>query len=335
MRRGQAFEPLPLKTWQLDQTQTGREGYLYNCGLCDEVLLLSTQQVNPRKIILIFDEACPGCGFELENVLKCDIVKVPRGASFYTNPRCNNPDLLFEKADLFPSETRRGSTLPHDSQPSITTGIEQFDRSLVLKFGQLVSLQGETSHSLSLLLCVRSTLSQPLGADSDTVFLDGGNLFDTYTISQHAAGLGLDPAKVQERIHLSRAFTHHQLGSLVTEKLPPAIDQHDARLVIISDITQLYCDPDVRDRREAHDVFTKNLRFLCSLAEKKNTLILITNLQSRNPRMDDVLLRSAHVSARLEDRGAFIHLTIARHPFIAQDKHETFTLENQNLGRYL
>ncbi len=291
--------------------------------------------MDPRKILLVFDGACPGCGFELEKVLNCDTARVPSGASFYTNPRCNSPPLPSWEGDSFTSETRRGSALPHDSQPSISTGIERLDRTLILKLGQLVSLQGETSQGLSHLLCVRATLPQPLGADSDTIFLDGSNLFDTYTISQHAASLGLDPRKIQERIHLSRAFTYHQLSSLITEKLPRAIDQHDAGLAIIPDITQLYCDPDIRDNKEALDLFTKNLRFLCSLAEKKNTLIVTTNLQSRDCRMDDALLRSAHVSARLEDRGSFTHLTIARHPFIAQDRRETVILENQNLAGYL
>lgn len=335
MRQGQPSEPLPLETQQLDQPQKDREGYVYHCSLCDEPLVLSKQQVDPRKILLIFDGVCPGCGFELENVLNCDSAQVPPGASFYTNPRCNNPYLFFEERDPFKSETRRGSALPHDSQPSISTGTERLDRTLVLKFGQLVSLQGETSHRFSHLLCVRATLPQPLGAGSDTIFLDGGNLFDTYTISQYAAGLGLDPAKVEERIHLSRAFTHHQLSSLVTEKLPLAIDQHDARLAIVSDITQLYCDPDVRDKREALDLFTKNLQFLGSLAEKKNMLIVITNLESRSRRMDDALFRSAHVSARLEDRGGFTHLTITRHPLIPQEGSETVTFENQDLGKYL
>lgn len=290
--------------------------------------------MDPRKILLIFNGVCPRCGFELKNVLNCDSAQVPPGASFYTNPRCNNPHLFFEETNPFTSETQ-GQCSTHDSQPSISTGTERLDKTLILKLGQLVSLQGETSHRFSHLLCVRATLPQPLGAGSDTIFLDGGNLFDTYIISQYAGGLGLDPAKVEERIHLSRAFTHHQLSSLVMEKLPLEIDQHDARLAIVSDITQLYCDPDVRDKREALDLFTKNLQFLGSLAEKKNTLIVITNLESRNRRMDNALFRLAHVSARLEGRGGFTRLTITRHPLIPQDRSETVTCENQDLGMYL
>ncbi|TMI67553.1 hypothetical protein E6H11_08740, partial [Candidatus Bathyarchaeota archaeon] len=238
METRHTIDPLQPKTWQIDQIEKGSEGYLYHCILCDEALILSKQQINPRKIKLVFDGTCPSCGFELDRVLGCRASLLPAGRRLLTSLKCRDPELLREPDDQIEYQTRRGSNLPRDVQPGITTGIESLDRALILKTGQFVFLEGEPSHALSLLLCVRATLSQ--GLDSDVVFVDAGNLFDTYTISQHIVNLGLESGRVQQRIHLSRAFTHHQVHSLIVEKLTAALDEYGARFAVVSDITALF-----------------------------------------------------------------------------------------------
>jgi len=62
---------------------------------------------------------------------------------------------------------------------------------------------------------------------------------------------------------------------------------------------------------------------------------VVTNLQSRSKAMDDVLARTAHVSAVLQDKGAHTQLTVTRHPFIPTGDTEIATLDNQTLTRYL
>jgi hypothetical protein len=171
--------------------------------------------------------------------------------------------------------------------------------------------------------------------DSDVVFVDGGNLFDAYTVSKHAFSLGLDQERTKLRIHLSRAFTHHQLSSLITDELAQAIDQCNARLAIVSDITALYCDPDIKEKREAFDLFSRNIRSLASLAEQRNMIIVITNLKSRSKAMDNTLAQTVHVSATLHDKGAHTQVNVTRHPFIQEAKTEIVTLDNQTLTRYL
>ena len=165
-----AVDPLQPKTWQLDQIENGNEGYLYHCMLCDEALVLSKQQINPRKIKIVFDGTCPSCGFELERVLSCRASLLPAGRRLLTSLKCKDPDLLREPDDQIEYQTRRGSTLTRDLQPGLTTGIVSLDKALILKTGQFVFLEGEPSHALSLLLCVRATL--PQGLDSDAVFID-------------------------------------------------------------------------------------------------------------------------------------------------------------------
>jgi Rad51 protein len=328
-------EPLQSKIWQLDQVQTGNQGYLYSCSLCDEALVLSKLFINPRKVQLVFMNTCPGCGFELEKTLKVQPSTLPLGRRFLTNPVCKDPEQLIEPDESFKAKVSRGSGLPRDLAPDLTTGIESIDETLVLRFGQLVTFQGEASHALSLLLSVRAICSLPPGLDSDVVVIDGGNNFDTYSVSQHAVRLGLDLEKMKKRVHLSRAFTHHQLSNLITEKLAPAIDQCDARLAIVSDITALYCDPDVKEKREAFDLFSRDVHSLATLAERRNVIIVVTNLQSRSKAMENVLVEMAHVSARLHEKGVYTQLTVVKHPFVPEGRSEVVTLENGTLTRYL
>src|SRR6266704_6973421 len=216
-------EPLQSKTWQLDQDQSSPQGFLYNCSLCDEILVLSKPFINPRKIPLAYSNICPGCGFELDKTLKVQTSTLLPGRRFLTNPACKDPDQLIEPDESFEAKLSRGSTFLRDARSDLTTGIESLDETLILRFGQLVTLQGEPSNALSHLLCVRTINPLPPGLDSDVVFVDGGNVFDAYPVSRHAFSLGLDQEKTKLRIHLSRAFTHHQLSSLITDELAQAV----------------------------------------------------------------------------------------------------------------
>jgi hypothetical protein len=328
-------EPLQSKIWQLEQDQSSAQGFLYSCSLCEEVLVLSKQFINPRKIQLAFSNICPGCGFELDKTLKVLTSTLPLGRRFLTNPACKDPEQLIEPGDSFEARLSRGSTLLRGIRSDLPSGIDLLDETLVLRFGQLVTLQGEASNSLSHLLCVRAIYPLPPGLDSDVVFVDGGNVFDAYTVSRHAFSLRLDQERTKLRMHLSRAFTHHQLSGFLTERLAPAIDECDARLAIVSDITALYCDPDVKEKKEAFDLFSKDIRSLATLAEQRKMIIVVTNLQSRSKAMDDVLARTAHVSAILQDNGAHTQLTVTRHPFLPTGKTEIAILDNQTLTRYL
>jgi Rad51 len=328
-------EPLQPKTWQLDQDQSSSQGYLYSCGLCEENLVLSRQFINPHKVQLVFLNTCPGCGFEIEKTLKVQGSTLPPGKRLLTNPVCKNAEQLIEPDELLEAKTSRGSKLLREIKSDLTTGICSLDETLVIHFGQLVVLQGEPSNALSHLLCVRAVYPLPPGLDSDVVFVDGGNVFDSYTVSRHAFSLELDQEKTKLRIHLSRAFTHHQLSSLITEKLAREIDRCNARLAIVSDITALYCDPDVKEKKEALDLFSRDVRSLANLAEQRNMIIVVTNLQSRSKPMDNALQQTAHVSAKLDDKGTHTQLTVTGHLFIPVGNTEITTLDNQTLTRYL
>jgi len=200
--------------------------------------------------------------------------------------------------------------------PDLTFGVEAFDSVLALSFGQFVAFQGKPSHALCMLLCARAILPRPLGPNCDVIFVDGGNNFDPYSISNNSVEQSLDAENVLERVHVSRAFTHHQLACLLIEKLPPAIEKFKAKLVIVSDITQLYCDPDVRDEEkdDALQIFGKAVRTLRMVARQHRCLIIATNLEQRNYQMNNSLMSAAHVSVRIEENAGLTRFSLLKHP---------------------
>lgn len=206
----------------------------------------------------------------------------------------------------------------HQKLPDLTFGVEAFDSALALNFGQFAVFQGKPSHALCILLCVRAMHPQPLGPNCDVIFIDGGNNFDPYSISNNSVEQGLDPENVLERLHVSRAFTHHQLACIVTDKLPQAIEEFKAKLVIVSDITQLYCDPDVRDddKDDSLRIFGKTVRTLRMLARQHQCLIIATNLEQRSPQMERSLTYAAHVSVRLEQNPGLTQFSLLKHPHL-------------------
>ena len=285
--------------------------------------------------MLAFERRCPDCGFALETVLKCELLKVTSEISLLAHSKISDPNCLLT-ATKQPREFKisKADMLSADSKPNLATGINELDQSLPFRLGQLIALYGKATSQLSSLLCVRAILPKPLGLDSDVIFIDGGNMFDAYATSAHAIRHEIEVENVLTRIHLSRAFTYHQLATLINEKLPQALDHFNARLAIVSDVTLLYCDPDVQDAWDALNTFRRDVRTLAMLAEQKHALIVTTNLQTRNTKMHAALQQTAHVSAKLQDHGAFTQLTLSRHPFIPQLK-TAINPSKQTLENYL
>jgi len=192
--------------------------------------------------------------------------------------------------------------------------------------GDFGVLYGEGSSLMGFILCVRSVLPTDLhGLGSDVVFVDGGNSFSPYLISEIAHGYGLDPRYVLERIYVSRAFTAYQLSALILEKLEPFIDRHDAELVFVSDIASLFLDRDI-PKREAVDLFTKVCSKLADIAAKKGKIVLATYSPDRASRrglfFEAVLFGRCNVLVKLGSKHGTLTVTLQDHPSI-----KPFTVE--------
>jgi len=208
---------------------------------------------------------------------------------------------------------------PVSSLKTLTFGIAELDNFLGgLGPGDFIVLHGSRiCHDLSELMCVRSQLPYAEGGlDSSAVFIDGGNLFDPYLISESARLVGLDPERTLRNMWISRAFTSYQMVSLITERLRPLLDQEKSRLVLVSDIAALFCDSDI-GMFEAKRTFNRVTLFLWNLAKKRNVVLAVTSLSSRSKRkrrLEQYLLGRADIVVRVEAGNPHVKIVLEKHP---------------------
>jgi hypothetical protein len=143
--------------------------------------------------------------------------------------------------------------------------------------GDFAVVYGSPSvQSLISILCVKAQLPTQLGGlSSNVVFVDGGNSFRLYQVARLARVHQLDPRQALERVYISRAFTAYQLTSLIIERLQEAVEKFHAKLVVISDIAELFLDKDVPDT-EACSIFNQVLTYLSDFAQKNQIILVAT-----------------------------------------------------------
>jgi hypothetical protein len=189
--------------------------------------------------------------------------------------------------------------------------------------------------TLSLLLAVRAQLPYQLGGlESSVVFVDGGNTFRLYKVSRLARLHHLKPRNVLQRIFISRAFTAHQMTSIILDKLEEAVTRYDARLLIISDFQGLYLDKDIPPE-ESREVFTQVAAYLSKFAEDKSVIVLATCLphgySRRSAFFDAVLCARSNVTISIGKRPTYPfekQFTLQKHPMF---KLATVDFQSENL----
>lgn len=156
--------------------------------------------------------------------------------------------------------------------------------------GDFAVLYGSQSvDSLISLLCIRAQLPVQLGGlGSNVVFIDGGNNFKLYQVTRLAQVHQMDPKKTLDRIYISRAFTAYQLTSLIMDKLSETITKYNAKIVIISDILQLFLDEDIPDD-EAQSIYNQITRYLASFAKERQIIIIATYSRHQDSKRETLL----------------------------------------------
>ena len=193
------------------------------------------------------------------------------------------------------------------------------DEVLGLEIGDLVLLDGDLSViGLSHLLCVRSQMPKEIGGfGSPVIWLDGGNTFDLYSITEFSKSLGLDPERVLKRIYISRAFTCYQMSSLILEKLWEAVEKLKPRFVVISNLPYLYLESDI-PRKEAAKAFLPVIKELATSPKRKEVLILVSSLGyppvEGGARIRDILASNMDVVLRMRERRGGIEVKLEKHP---------------------
>lgn len=144
-----------------------------------------------------------------------------------------------------------------------------------------------------------------IAREKPVVFLDGANSFDPFLISKLARRMGLVPEDLLGRIHISRAFTCHQMHALVVERLAGALERFDTNVAVISGLLNTFYDQDV-PLAETYDLLKKTTAELVRLAGRGARILLACPdtrlpLESRQRRFMNLLKRHADTVLRSED----------------------------------
>jgi len=186
--------------------------------------------------------------------------------------------------------------------------------------GDFAIIQGSSASALTSLLCVRGQLPNQLGGlNSKVLFIDGGNTFDLYQISQLARIHLLNPKQVLDNIYISRAFTAYQATALIMHKLKLTIKKVEAKLVIISDLAGFFLDTDLPDY-EAQRVFSQVLTYLANFA-KENKIVLVTTYSphrsdTRNIYLHNLAVAKANVILSLTRTKYDRVINLEKHPYL-------------------
>jgi hypothetical protein len=129
----------------------------------------------------------------------------------------------------------------------------------------------------------------------------------------------LEPKSVLEKILVSRVFTAYQLTALIFEKLEETLKRYRSRLVIVSDITDLFLDRGV-PKKEGRDIFVKMTRYLSELVLNRQVIVVASYFprfySNRSLFLDAVLFGRANVVVSLKESKGVLKFILEHHPNI-------------------
>lgn len=180
--------------------------------------------------------------------------------------------------------------------------------------GELVLLYGSSiSYSLTDLL-ISQALRRP---EKHVVYVDGGNRFNLYRIVSLVNQIGVDVEWSLSRIHVSRAFTSHQLATLIRRELSQELEQHPSRLIVISDLLSISRDDEV-ETRETRNMLSLTLRSLRKLTTRAQTITLLPNSMLANKRersgLQTLIWPKADIILRTHELKNRTRLVVEKHP---------------------
>src|SRR5207244_432076 len=124
---------------------------------------------------------------------------------------------------------------------------------------------------LTTLLCVRAVME-----GHEVVFLDGGNSVDPHGMVALGKRAGLTREEILPRVHVARAFTCHQMTTLILDMLDKKIEETQAGLVVLACLPTMYLDEDV-ELPEAHQLFQRSMRAARQTIGDREVVGFVTN----------------------------------------------------------
>jgi hypothetical protein len=207
------------------------------------------------------------------------------------------------------------------------------------KVGDFAILYGPQSvTSLASSLCVRAQLPVQLGGlESNVVFIDCANSSSISDIGHVAQVAQLDTKTALDRVYNLRVYTAYRLTSLIMEKLQEAVETHDAKLVVISDIAAPFLRENVDDQ-EAKTFYGKIMNYLSNFAKKNHLIIIATYLSHessrRNSGLQEITTAKANTVLRFTKTPYTKEVELEKHPSYMLGVAD-LTSENQTLTDFI
>lgn len=307
-----------------------RRVYIYYCEICNSVLALRSNLDHLQSFLYTTTDDCPTCHFRLEISLRCralniripnDLLRVS-GTQPDMLPRHMIPSTFSTLAAFLNSsitQTHESKSVKQPEKPPLTFGHNFLDKFCGGVYAQqLAVLYGEkVCQTIAEQLCVRVQLPiESGGLNARSVFIDGGNAFDIYHVSDYAATLHLDRDKVLRGINVSRAFTCYQLVNLIVEKLPKLLRDQRIGVVVVSNLLDLFMDSEV-DLNETKHTINFLSGFLAKCARENRIALAITcpaHKDSEDDLFRQFLTSRAQIVLRAERRGRKVVFDIEKHP---------------------
>ena len=160
----------------------------------------------------------------------------------------------------------------------VVSGIRELDNLISgFKSGEVTLISGDSAlvSNIPNQVCVNTYRT----FRDSVVYIDGGVCADPYRISSYARAMELDAKEVLENILVSRAFTLHQLTSIIQDRLEDIIIRKSPRVLIVGSFPLLFFDSDV-ESKEAQVLLRSNLHKIKELTKKYDLVTVFTNFGS-------------------------------------------------------
>ena len=137
--------------------------------------------------------------------------------------------------------------------------------------------------------------------------IDGAMAFDATTITAYAQARRVPPEQFLRHIHIARAFTCHQLVTLLCERLDPLLTSHRVGLVILLGPCTTFFDENI-PFKDAFLLFQRALRKVDALRERGPLLLIAQRLDAYRTRR----ITFVHALVRAVELGIWVRMVDGR-----------------------
>ncbi len=268
------------------------------CASCARIPLTEISPRSTDEAVQPFRRCCRGCGRELEGGAGRRLLQAP-----VTRPG-------FSPTETATIRTVRPEFYLASSLPHFSLGFPQLDSMMrPLSSRRLIVMKGDAAPAVAELMTFRAQLPLDMGGlDSTVFFIDGGNRSDLYLFSLFAKWRGLKPAVAMRRVATCRIFTNYQLADFVSRRLADAVEDHAAKLVVISDPLGTFSEPEQEERETRW--LLKSIKD--GIGRLKHSLVVVA-LASPNGH-DDAVMEWADVGISLTSSRDRVQAGLVKHP---------------------